>query len=218
MVRGIAVMMVTGCVLSGAVTVDRISVIVGKRVVKKSDIERDSRLTQFLNRQAPTVTPAALRQSADRLVEQEIIHNEIAIEGITQPADGDADAMLQQLRRDRFGGSAEQMRADLARRGITEDQLRQHLRWELTVLRFIDQRFRPGVLVTDEDVRAYYNEHLADLRKQYPKDNSFEALEPRIRRTLEGEQINKRFEEWLQEARQQTRIEYREAAFNDPSH
>ena len=85
------------------------------------------------------------------------------------------------------------------------------------MLRFIDERFRNGVIVTDQDVRSYYDQHAAELKREYGQNSSFEALEPRIRQTLAGEQINKSFEEWLQQARQQTRIEYREAAFNDSS-
>jgi hypothetical protein len=105
------------------------------------------------------------------------------------------------------------LRAALNAYGITEDQLRAHLLWQLTVIRFIDQRFRPGVLVSDEEVRAYYDQHLADLKRQYPGNNSFEALAPKIRASLEGERINKSFAEWLDQARKRTRIEYREAAF-----
>ena len=52
----------------------------------------------------------------------------------------------------------------------TEDQLRRYLQWQLTVLRFIDQRFRPGVLVTEEEVRAYYDEHRAELQKANPRE------------------------------------------------
>jgi hypothetical protein len=42
---------------------------------------------------------------------------------------------------------------------------------------------------------------------------SYEALEPKIRASLEGEQLNKNFDEWVAEARKRDRIVYREAAF-----
>jgi hypothetical protein len=91
--------------------------------------------------------------------------------------------------------------------------LRAQLLWQLTVLRFIDQRFRPAVIVTDEELQAYYNQHLADLRRQYPQDNSFEALTPKIRSLLEGERINESFNQWLEESRKRHRIDYRQEAF-----
>ena len=39
------------------------------------------------------------------------------------------------------------MRQDLNQYGVTEDELHDALLWQLTVLRFIDERFRPGVMV-----------------------------------------------------------------------
>ena len=103
----------------------------------------------------------------------------------------------------------------LSKYGLSEDQLKRYLQWQLTVLRFIDQRFRPGILVTEEEVRAYYDEHRAELQKANPRNSSIEALEPKIRETITGERINKNFEEWLDETRRRTRIEYREAAFQE---
>ena len=87
------------------------------------------------------------------------------------------------------------------------------LQWQLDVLKFIDQRFRPGVLVTDEEVRAYYDRHLADLQRQFPQLKTFEAMEPKIRASLEGERLNQNFENWLVEARKREHIEYRQGAF-----
>jgi peptidyl-prolyl cis-trans isomerase SurA len=197
----------------GALIVDRIAVIVGNQVIKTSDIDRDVRLTAFLNREKPNFSPDAKRKSAERLIDQTIIRQQIATGGYRRPSDTEADALLKQLRQDRFGGSEQQLRAALNSYGITEDQLRAHLLWQLTVIRFIDQRFRPGVLVTDEEVRAYYDQHLAELKREYPQNNSFEELAPKIRASLEGERINQSFAQWLDQARKRARIEYREAAF-----
>jgi hypothetical protein len=197
----------------GAVIVDRIAVIVGNQVIKTSDIDRDIRLTAFLNREKPNFSSDAKRKSAERLIDQAIIRQQIATGGYRRPSDSEADGLLKQLRQDRFGGSEQQLRAALNAYGITEDQLRAHLLWQLTVIRFIDQRFRPGVLVSDEEVRAYYDQHLAELKRQYPRNNSFEELAPKIRASLEGERINQTFAEWLDQARKRTRIEYREVAF-----
>lgn len=197
----------------GAVIVDRIAVIVGNQVIKRSDIDRDLRLTAFLNQEQPNFSPDAKRKSAERLIDQAVIRQQIASGGYSRPTDSDVDALLKQLRQDRFGGSEQKLRSALTARGITEDQLRAYLLWQLTVLRFIDQRFRPGVFVSDEEVRAYYDQHLAELKRQYPQNNSFEELAPKIRASLEGERINQNFAQWLDQARKRTRIEYREAAF-----
>jgi len=199
--------------LYSSTVVDRIAVIVGKHVIKSSDIYRDLGVTEFLNREQPNFGSDAKHKSAERLIDQAIIGDEITNGGYTRPADADADALLKQLRQDRFAGSDARLREELTLYGLSEDQLRARLLWQLEVLRFIDQRFRPGVLLTSEEVRTYYAQHRTDLSREYPQANSFEALEPKIRESLEGERINQTFVQWLDQARKRIRIEYRQGAF-----
>lgn len=198
---------------SGAVILDRLAVIVGKHVIKLSDIDRALRVTDFLNREPLDLSAKAKRQAAERLIDQEIIREEIIKSGYRRPPESEATRLEEQIVHDRYGGSDALLRQALAHYGLTEDQLHEQLLWQLTVLQFIDQRFRPGVYVSDDQVRAYYDQHLAELRRENPKDNSLETLQPKIRNLLEGEQINKDFADWLQEERKDHRIEYKQEAF-----
>jgi peptidyl-prolyl cis-trans isomerase SurA len=198
--------------LPGVVVIDRMAVIVGKHAIKLSDIKRDLRLTEFMNREPLNLDADQIRKSAERLIDQTIIHDEI-LNGYTRPSSSDADSLMKHLVRDRFGGSDSRLRAALSSYGLDEDELRKQFLWQLTVLRFIDQRFRPGVQLTDEDVRSYYDQHLADFKREYPKNNSFDALQTQVRASLEGERVNEAFTAWLTDARKQVRIEYREGAF-----
>jgi hypothetical protein len=200
-------------VASPAAIVDRIAVVVGMRVVKTSDIDRELRVASFLNRQALDESSAAMHRAAERLIDQELVRQDLLNGQYSQPTDKDAAEFLEQLKRDRFRGSDSQFQAELTRHHLTEDQLRRQLLWQLTVLRFIDQRFRPGILVTDEDVDAYYQQHRAELQKANPRESSLEALAPQIRETITGDRINQAFEEWLAETRRGVRIEYRPQAF-----
>lgn len=184
-----------------AVTVDRVAIVVGNRVVKTSDIERDLRASQFLNKQPLDVSVAAKRKVADRLIEQELIRQEIKSGGYATPGEGDVNAFLTQLRQSRYGNSETQLRGSLAPYGLTVEQLRTYLWWQLTVLRFIDERFRPGVLVTDEDAQAYAESHRITPEK--------------ARETIAGERVNQAFEDWLEQTKRRIRVEYREEAFAD---
>jgi hypothetical protein len=105
------------------------------------------------------------------------------------------------------------MRNELARYSLSEAELREQLLWQLTVLRFIEERFRPGVQIADEEVRSYYDQHLAEFKRLDPDDYSFEALEPQIRQSLEGGAVNQNFEEWLDASRKRAHIKYRPEAF-----
>ena len=196
----------------GAVIIDRMAVIVGNHVVKASDIDRDLRVTEFLNRQALDLGAEAKRKSAERLIDQEIIRQEVVTGGYRRPPESEAEAFEKQLINDRYHGSATQVRDALTKYGLTEHQLRDQLLWQLTVLRFIDQRFRVGVVVTDEEVKTYYDQHLAELRRENSRATTLEALQEKIRSTIEGDRINQNFTEWLEQARKLYRIEYRQEA------
>lgn len=193
--------------------IDRIAVIVGKAVIKTSDIDRDLRLTEFLNRQPVNLDAQARKQAAERLIDQQVIRKELATGGYSRATDADANALLASIEHDRFGAAEARLDAALERYGLTEDELRRELLWQLTVLRFIQERFQPGVVVTDQEVRAYYDQHLADLQRANPHNSTFAALEPKIHDLLTGEAVNKDFDAWLTRARQDTHIEYRQGAF-----
>jgi peptidyl-prolyl cis-trans isomerase SurA len=197
----------------GAVVIDRIAVVVGKHVIKTSDIEKDLRLTEFLNREKLDLTARAKKKAAERLIDQEIIRQEIVTGAYRRPTDAEGAAFAKQLENDRFHGSTAELDSALAKYRLSAAQLREELLWQLTVLRFIDERFRPGVMVSDDDVKSYYDGHQADLHRENPSGFTLEDLQAKIRQTLEGEQINQNFNEWLEDARKRYRIEYRQEAF-----
>jgi peptidyl-prolyl cis-trans isomerase SurA len=169
--------------LRGAVVLDRIAVIAGKHVIKISDIDRDIRLTDFLNRAPLSFSPSVKRQAAERLITQQIIRDEIVSGGYRRPPEAEAVDLETQIRRDRFGGSEPGLVEGLQRYGLTRAELRTQLLWQLTVLKFIDERFRAGVVVEDDDARTA------------------------------GEKINQAFDEWLDQARKSEKVEFKEGAF-----
>lgn len=196
-----------------AAVIDRIAVIAGTHVIKLSDIDRDIRLTDFINRQPLDFSAKAKRASADRLVNQVLIRDEIVTANYRRASESQADQVQKQLVHDRFGGSPSQFEKALAGYGLTADQLHEQLQWQLTVLQFINERFRVGVQVTDQQAQEYYNQHQAELKKQNPGANA-EALQAASHDALESRAVDKAFEDWLDRARMRTRIEYKEAAFS----
>ncbi|HUB79569.1 MAG TPA: hypothetical protein VMB03_12260 [Bryobacteraceae bacterium] len=209
----IAVLLMLPATHGESVVIDRVAVIVDKRVIKASDIDRDLRVTEFLNRAPLDLSVSARRKAAERLIDQTVIREEMEKGGYSRSTASQVDGMMKKLLDDRFGGSEARLKEELARYGLTDAQLRMQLEWQLDVIDFIAQRFRPGVMVTDDQVKSYYQQHRADLERQFPRLKSYEALEPKIRTSLEGEQLNQNFDAWLAEARKRDRIVYREGAF-----
>jgi len=190
------------CTAAESTVIDRIAVVVGNRAVKDSDIERDIRITSLLNREKPDFSTKSRRDSANRLIDQQLIRREIEIGQYAVPPASEAARLLAQIKKDRFRAEADYQRA-LSEYGITEAELKSQLLWQLTVLRFIDARFRPGVLVTEEDVQKYYREHA-------PAWGGLQNVRQQIEETIAGERINQQFYAWLEMRRKMTKVVFRE--------
>jgi hypothetical protein len=209
--RGTALMLVFAAwVFSAPVSLDRIAVIVGDRVIKDSDINREIRITDFLNG-TPLEFSAATRKAAlNRLIDQALIRQEIQVGEYPFATDQEVNRFLDQVKIQRFKTQPEYQKA-LRDYGLTEEQLRRALRWQLTVLAFIQSRFRPGVFITDDDVKQYYQSHLPDLTAQNGgKEPSLEDARDGIEKQITAQRVDQQFNQWLDETRKNTVVKYRE--------
>lgn len=193
-----------------AVIIDRIAIVVRNSIIKDSDVNRDIRVTDFLNGRPLNFSAAARKEAADRLIAQALIRREIRLGDYPMATLQDADEQLDSLESERFKTQAALDRA-LERYGLTELDLRTQFQWQLTVLRFIDLRFKPAVMVTDQEADAYYREHEAELRHDHPKQ-SLDELKSDARDVIVGERVNKLFFDWLNQQRGDTKIVFHEAS------
>jgi hypothetical protein len=192
--------------LAPAVIIDRIAVIIGNSIVKDSDIDRNLRVTSFLNREPLNFDNAARKAAANRLIDQIFIRREIQLGDYPVATAQETNSQLDRLKEQRFRTNLAFEQA-LHRYGLTELDLRTEFQWQLTVLSFIEIRFKPAVLITDDDVNKYYQEHAATLQRQYP-GKSLDDLREQIRDTLTGEQVNQRFFRWLGYQRKNNKIQF----------
>lgn len=194
--------------------IDRIAVTLDNQVITASEIALEIRLTAFLNGDTLDVSPAARRKAADRLIEQKLIRKEIQVGRYAAPSPEEAEPMLKQVQEQRFH-SAEEYRQGLAKYGISEGELKAHLLWQLTLLRFIDIRFRPGVQVSEAQIQSYFDANRAKLEAQpgASRKLTLDDLHSDIREILIAEGADKQLDEWLVEARKRTRIEFHQKAF-----
>jgi len=207
--RGILALVIASIFFSSnAAIIDRIAIIVGDNIIKDSDIDRDLRITEFLNEQPLTLTDAARKEAADRLINQMLIRHEIRTGEYPFASLEQAEQALHALITRRYKTHVTFEQA-LHRYGITEQELEIYFQWQLTVLDFINARFKPAVYITGQQIRKYYAEHAAALEREYP-GQSFDQLRDRIRDILTGEQVNEEFFAWLNQQRSSSKIQYLE--------
>jgi hypothetical protein len=209
MMRTLSIVLAVSFCASATVVLDRVAIVVNNRVIKDSDIVREVRLTSFINGQPLEFTPEARRAAAQRLIDQMLIRDEAVLAQFPEASPDEVGKLMEQVRSQRAGGSGD-FGAQLKRYSLTEEQLRKHLAWQLTVLRFIEQRFRPGVLVSDEDVEKYVRENPGKFRAD-GKPEIPEQVREQVVEQIAGERVNQEFFDWLERARGRSNIRYVEA-------
>jgi hypothetical protein len=176
-----------------AAVVDRVAVVVGKVVITESEVLEEIRLTGFLNEQPLDFSAQARREAADRLVDQQLLRQEMEIGNYQEPAAADVDALTKKFRQEHYPNPAEFQNA-LEKYGITERQLRQHLAFQLKTLRFTDLRFRP------------LDTNSADRSAASDADRTAAA-------NATAASVDQEMDAWLKQARAQTRVAFKKEAF-----
>src|SRR5207249_485594 len=101
---------------------------------------------------------------AERLVERRLIRTEINVSLYPAPEPEALEQMIRDVRA-RLG-SPERYQSELQRTGLTEDEVKAHLRDAVATLRFLDFRFRPGMQIGEAEIRKYFDETLAPQLKK----------------------------------------------------
>lgn len=88
----------------------------------------------------------------DKLRDQEIVLNKLSVE------ERDIDSAVEQIKQERYL-TDEELREALALEGMTLDVYRQQIREELLRGKLVNSEIRSKIVVTQEDIRAYYEKH-----------------------------------------------------------
>jgi len=193
--------------------IDQIAVTVDNRVVTTSEIDEALRVAAFLNGEKPDLGPAAQRRMADRLIEQILVRREMGLTRYPEPSPSEVAATLDQAKR-RFSGEA-QFQQEMAAYNLTQRQIENALGRQITLLRYIDLRFRPEVQVQENEVQQYYETvFLPEIRKKgIAPEPTFEDARAQCEEALTSGLVDKRVDAWLVGARERARIDYAEDAF-----
>ena len=171
----------------GAV-LDRVAVTVGNDAITESEVLEEIRVTGFLNNERLDLSTEARRAAADRLVDQYLIRKELASGAVAPPDSSKVDEALRDFVKAHFHSQAE-FEQKLKEYGITLDELKEHIAFQLAALQFTELRFA--------DTTA---------------PNVAERAAPGGGATDENA-IDQRLDSWLKDLRAQTRIEFKKEAF-----
>ena len=194
--------------------IDRIAVSVGNLVITTSDMDREIRVTTFLNRAQPDFGPASRRTTADRMVEQRLILRELENSRYPEPAASEADPILEHFKKTYYPTAEEYSRA-LTERGISEQDVKDVLLWQRRLLLFIDVRFRPGVQVSAQEIQDYFTKVVEPAaRAAHPgQPVTLDDYHDEIEEKLAGDQVDKQLNAWLADTRERSQVVFHPEAF-----
>jgi len=188
----------------GADILDRIVATVNGHIILQSDWEDEIRYEAFINgRTLTTLTPATRKASLDRLIDQELLREQIR--GVDSP-----NADLEEVRkrvleiRQQYPGkqSEQEWHTLLERYGVTQQGLESRIRAELDLTGLVDARLRPTVTVDAKSIESYYNQELLpQLHHSGATDVSLAEVTPKIKEVLTQEKMNQLLTAWLKDLR-----------------
>jgi hypothetical protein len=191
------------------VLLDRVVAVVNNEAILASDVERAMRLSALEPRRSDE-TPDP-RNTLNRLISRSLIQQQMGHEEeeADAPTDDEVQARIAEIRSQLPAcvrakcSTDEGWRSFLAGNQLTIGEVEAYLRLRLQFLAFIENRFRSGVQISQEEIQSYYTN---TLLPQYAKDQKPPALEDvskRIEEILLQEQVNKLFSTWLENLRKQ---------------
>jgi hypothetical protein len=192
---------------------DRVVAVVNRHVVLASDLDDEIRLSVLdPNAEGRTLTrQRALEQLISRtLIEQQIQQEDAQAAAPTQ---ADVDARLGEIRKElpacvrQNCATQEGWNAFLAAHGLTPERVEAYLHYRLEILRFIEQRFREGIRISQQEIASYYNETLLPQYAPGEAAPPLEKVAPRIEEILLQQQVNALFDDWLANLRQEGDVE-----------
>lgn len=203
--RFVVLVFVGLCALRGEI-VDRIAITIDQRVITEAQLDEEIRVTAFLNQEPIRRDLDTRRNAADRLIEQELVRRDMDLSRYPMPTQSEIDTLLadtkQQIGADRF-------LTQLPQYELTEDILREHLRFQLMMLRFIDFRFRPDIQISESDVKEYYAQQIEKWKASHTgTPPSLDQSRPAIQKALTDQRVEYALSAWLEETRKQVKIIY----------
>jgi hypothetical protein len=191
--------------------IDRIAITVANQVITESQIDDEIRLTAFLNRERADLSAPSRKTAAGRLIEQALTRREMELSHYPLPNVRDAATSLASVKA--MYPSETDFESALKSYGITLDDLNRRLLWQLTLLRFIDYRFRPGIQIPPSDVQAYYRQQVSEWQqKGINPIPTLDESRNRIEDILTEKRIDQALDQWLQDSRKQVPIRYLDPA------
>jgi SurA-like protein len=199
--------------------VDRIVATVNGQPILQSDWDIAMRCEAFLDQRPLQFTAEAARASLDRLVDQELLRQQVRSFQLQPVGEDRLRSRLEEIRHQIPGAaSAAGWEAALHRYGLVQSEIEERIADQMEILRFIDVRLRPTVHVDRRSIEAYYYDTLLpQLQEKGATPVPLAEVSAKIEEVLSQKILDSLLADLLRDLRQQGEIHIDASALPPPA-
>ena len=189
--------------------IDRIVATVNGHIILQSDWDEGQRYEALLNGRALNqFTDDDRRAVLDRLIDQELLAEQMKSASFQHASESEAAARVAQARKQwPDAATGEGWKSVLSRYGVAEKDLVAHVQQQIDLMRLVDAHLRPAVQIDSKTIEAYYREKFVPQLKQAVVAEVPSAdVAARIRELLTQEKVNELMISWLQSLRSESKL------------
>ena len=193
--------------LAHAEIIYRIAASVDTKVITQSELELQIRVAAFQDGVKPDFSPKNKQATLDKMIDQKLVRRDLENSRYPLPDPAELVPAIDQFKKTHFKDEAGYQRG-LTEYGITDQDFREELLWERTLLSFIELRFESGVQVTDPEISDYFEKTTKPaFQAAHPGQTvQLDDYRDQIERQLAAERADKQMETWLAGAHRRAQI------------
>jgi peptidyl-prolyl cis-trans isomerase SurA len=205
------------------VVLDRVVAVVNHQAILASDIDEEISLS-VLDPARSSRSKLTRQRALDLLISRTLIQQQIRREDLesVKPTQNDVNARIAELRKvlpecvHQNCATDAGWKAFLADHDLTEERVEAYFRSRIEILGFIEERFRSGIHIPQQDVEDYYRNTLLPQYKPGEEAPTLDKVAPRIQEILLQQQVTALFDEWLTNLRNQGDVEVLDPSLESP--
>jgi hypothetical protein len=189
--------------------IDRIVATVNGHIILQSDWDEGQRYEALLNGRALNqFTDDDRRAVLDRLIDQELLAEQMKSASFQHASEAEAAARVSQARKQwPEAATDEGWKSVLSRYGLAEKNLVAHVQQQIDLMRLVDAHLRPVVQIDSKTIEAYYREKFVpQLKQPVVAEVPSADIAAKIRELLTQEKVNELMISWLQSLRSESKL------------
>ena len=196
-----------GSLICYAYVLDKVAAVVNDHVITESDVDRAVEVEKTEGTHeagqpaygSPASAASTRKKALDSLIDRALLIDEARKFNLATVKPGEVERVYRQIRARYPDEKAFQ--AALDKEEITKGELKNNLRDQLLVVKYVDRRIKAFVRITPDEEKKYYERHKEDFGQK-----KFEDAEPAIKSLLTERETNRKLEDYLKDLKSKANI------------